>query len=125
MDLSELLVVDTVVVIPQEAQLNLEPPQPPSDEVEPQLPNTAKVKSFTCFEDVLNAFQSRKKVSFKPFEPEEYRESRALLPEDFPKKAAPLVYFSLFFTKELLESITRSTNSYANDIRYAKKEDQR
>jgi hypothetical protein len=56
-------------------------------------------------------------VSYEPFQPEPKQVARALLPPSFPTNPHPFDYFSLFFTRELFQTITTNTNRYANTQR--------
>jgi hypothetical protein len=49
-----------------------------------------------------------------PFKCEPEQTARALLPPSFPQNAHPFDYFSLFFTYDILCTITTNTNRYAN-----------
>ncbi|RFU29044.1 hypothetical protein B7463_g7284, partial [Scytalidium lignicola] len=122
MDLISQLESSFVDQLPIEAKLNLEPPEPPADEKEPKPKIKARVNIYTSFEQVLQEFLPLDEVSFDPFSPEEYRRPRTKLSKDFPKAATPLDFFSLYFTRAILQIITRNTNRYANARYHHQKE---
>ena len=64
-------------------------------------------------EEILLSLGLITDVSYEPFQPEPKQEAKALLPPSFPTKPHPFDYFSLFFTRELFQTITTNTNRYA------------
>ena len=72
---------------------------------------TQKAQSL---EDILHQLGPITDVSFEPFQTEPKQTAKALLPPSFPSKPHPFDYFSLFFTHDLLQTITTNTNQYAN-----------
>jgi hypothetical protein len=52
-----------------------------------------------------------------PFQPKEHQPAKALLPSTFPTNPHLFDYFMLFFTLDLLQTITTNTNRYANTKR--------
>ena len=71
-------------------------------------------KITQALENILLKLGPITEVSFEPFQPEPKQPARAILPPTFPPKRHPFDYFSLFFTPELLQTITTNTNRYAN-----------
>ena len=66
-------------------------------------------------EDILRQFDPIESVSYEPFHCEQPRQAaRAVLPTSFPQKPHPFDYFSLFFTRDLFQTITTNTNRYTN-----------
>jgi hypothetical protein len=81
----------------------------PTDQ--PAKPKKAKSRSL---EDILHEFGPIKEVSYTPFNIEQPRPAKALLPSTFPIQPHPYDYFTLFFTPDLFRTITTNTNRYAN-----------
>jgi hypothetical protein len=81
----------------------------PTDQ--PAKPNKRKAQSL---DDILHEFGPIKDVSYTPFEIEEPRPAKPLLPSTFPTQPHPYDYFTLFFTPDLFRTITKNTNRYAN-----------
>jgi hypothetical protein len=65
-------------------------------------------------EDILREFGPITSVSYQPFKVEPTRPAKPLLPTSFPLNAHPFDYFSLFFTYDLFQTITKHTNRYAS-----------
>jgi hypothetical protein len=87
-------------------------------------PNRQKARSL---EDILLEFGPIDRVFYEPFQAEEpKRVATALLPPTFPARPHPYDYFTLFFTPDFLQTITRNTNQYAATQRiYTEQERQR
>jgi hypothetical protein len=81
--------------------------------IEQLNPHPTKQKARTL-EDILHEFGPITSVSFQPFQAEPAQPARAVLPTSFPKKPHPFDYFTLFFTRDLFQTITINTNRYAN-----------
>jgi hypothetical protein len=79
--------------------------------IQPPKPNGHKAQSL---KDILREFGPIKEVFYTPFQTEEPRLAKALLPLTFPIQPHPYDYFKLFFTPELFRTITINTNRYAN-----------
>jgi hypothetical protein len=77
----------------------------------PIQPKGPKAQSL---EDILLKLGPITNVSYDPFQCEPRQSAKALLPTSFPPKPHPFDYFSLFFTHDLLQTITINTNRYAN-----------
>jgi hypothetical protein len=78
------------------------------------LPTQPKKPKAQSLEDILLSLGPITRVSYEPFQPEHGQTARALLPPTFPSKPHPFDYFSLFFTWDLLQTITTNTNRYAS-----------
>ena len=76
-----------------------------------EQPNTQKTQSL---QDIIDKFGPITSVYYKPFKCEPEQTARALLPPLFPRNAHQFDYFSLFFTHDILYTITTNTNRYAN-----------
>ena len=76
-----------------------------------EQPNTQKTQSL---QDIIDEFGPIISVYYKPFKCEPKQIARALLPLLFPRNAHLFDYFSLFFTHDILRTITTNTNRYAN-----------
>ena len=63
-------------------------------------------------EDILAEFKPIDQVIFKPVDIEAHKDAQALLPPTFLSSSHPFDYFALFFTPELIETITKNTNQY-------------
>jgi hypothetical protein len=75
-------------------------------------PKTHKAQSL---EDILCNLGPITSVSYDPFQTEQPRQAaRALLPTSFPQNPHPFDYFSLYFTRDLFQTITTNTNRYAS-----------
>jgi len=77
----------------------------------PTQPNKKKTRSL---DEILRDIGPIGDVKFSPFQPETKQQARAVLPSFFPKNPHPFDYFSLFFTPDLLQTITTNTNRYAS-----------
>jgi hypothetical protein len=77
-------------------------------------PEPKGLKNTQSLANILHKLGPITDVSYKPFQPEPNRAPRAILPPTFPPKPHPFDYFSLFFTRELFQTITTNTNRYAN-----------
>ena len=77
----------------------------------PIQPKGQKAQSL---EDILLKLGLITSVSYDPFQCEPRQPAKALLPPSFPLKPHPFDFFSLFFTHDLLQTITTNTNRYAN-----------
>src|SRR5271170_5751629 len=86
-------------------------------------PNTSKKTHI--LEELFTQFGDLQSIQFEPFQPEQARDTRALLPPTFPINAAPSDYFDLFFTSDLFDLIVRNTNKYASIQRLDKTEKRR
>ena len=73
----------------------------------------AELKSLSL-EDILSRLEPITNVHYEPFKCELKQTAKALLPLSFPRNAHPFDYFSLFFTHDLLRTITTNTNRYAS-----------
>lgn len=83
-------------------------------ETAPPLPTPPKSKKLQSLEDILLSLGPITSISYDPFKPEPKQKARALLPPEFPPKPHPFDYFTLFFTRDLFQTITINTNRYAN-----------
>jgi len=83
-------------------------------EVPPILPPQPKKQNAQSLEDILLSLGPITGVSYEPFKPEPKQAARALLPSSFPQNPHPFDYFSLFFTRDLFQTITTNTNRYAS-----------
>jgi hypothetical protein len=52
-------------------------------------------------------------IKFEPFLLESHQNAKANLPQGFPIDPTPLDFFSLFFTIDIIHTITKNTNQYA------------
>ena len=79
-------------------------------------PEARGAKITQALENILLKLGLITEVSFEPFQPVTKQPARAILPPTFPlpPKRYPFDYFSLFFTPELLQTITTNTNRYTN-----------
>ena len=77
----------------------------------PTQPKRQKAQSL---EDILLELGPITSISYEPFQGEPRQAARALLPTSFPQKPHPFDYFSLFFTRDLFQTITTNTNRYAS-----------
>ena len=75
-------------------------------------PNKASKKTY-LLEELVTSFGDLKSIEFEPFQPEQERPAKALLPLNFLIQPLPSDYFNLFFTPDLYELIIRNTNKYA------------
>jgi hypothetical protein len=73
-----------------------------------------KKQTAQSLEDILLTLGPITGVHYEPFCPEPKQAARALLPPSFPPKPRPIDFFSLFFTRELCQTITTNTNRYAS-----------
>ena len=80
----------------------------------PNLPTQPKEQKAQSLKDILLKLGPITNVSYEPFQCEPRQTARALLPTSFPQTPHPFDYFSLFFTYDLLQTITTNTNRYAN-----------
>ena len=76
-----------------------------------QQPTNQKARTL---KDILYEFGPIASVSFQPFQAEPAQLARALLLTPFPKNPHPFDYFTLFFTRDLFETIIANTNRYAS-----------
>ena len=86
--------------------------------MEPPVQPTPPLKARSLA-DILNQLGPISNVSYTPFQPEEPRQlARALLPPLFPQRARPIDYFTLFFTRDLFQTITMMliTNKFVSKI---------
>jgi len=74
-------------------------------------PKGPKARSL---EDILLEFGPTTSVSYEPFQTEPQQVASACLPTSFPQKPCPFDCFSLFFTPDLVRTITTNTNRYAS-----------
>jgi hypothetical protein len=77
----------------------------------PTQPNKKKTRSF---DEILRDIRLIGDIKFSPFQPKAKQQARAVLPSFFPKNPHLFDYFSLFFTLDLLQTITTNTNRYAS-----------
>jgi Transposase IS4 len=71
-----------------------------------------------ALEDILHEFEPIEQVIYTPFQTEQPRRpATALLPPTFPTDPHPFDYFTLFFTRDLFQTITTNTNRYTNKQR--------
>jgi hypothetical protein len=64
-------------------------------------------------EEILAQFEPLENVVFEPIQPEPQRAAQPLLPPTFSAASHPFDYFTLFFTHNLFQLITKHTNGYA------------
>jgi hypothetical protein len=64
-------------------------------------------------DQILSQFEPLENVVFEPFQVEPKRAAQPLLPPTFSATSHPFDYFTLFFTHDIFELITRHTNQYA------------
>jgi hypothetical protein len=86
----------------------------PRMEDTPNLSTQPKEQKAQSLKDILLKLGPITGVSYDPFQCEPRQTVKALLPTSFPQKPHPFDYFSLFFTYDLLQTITTNTNQYAN-----------
>src|ERR1700759_2719248 len=86
------------------------PSSPPSS---PPTQSTKKKAKAQALEAILLKLGPLTDVHYEPFKCEPHQKAKALLPTSFPSKPHPFDYFSLFFTYDLFQTITTSTNRYA------------
>jgi hypothetical protein len=79
-------------------------------ELPPTTATQPKKQTAQSLEDILLSLGPITGVSYEPFCPEPKQLARALLPPSFPPKPCQIDYFSLFFTRELFQTITTNTN---------------
>jgi Transposase IS4 len=72
-----------------------------------------ETKKTKTLEQILAEFEPLNKVVFEPIQVEPQRAAQPLLPPTFTTTSHPFDYFTLFFTHDLLELITKHTNQYA------------
>ena len=82
------------------------------DSSPPSSPPTAQKSK--ALEDILLKLGPLTSVLYEPFKCEPQQTARALLPASLPPQPHPFDYFSLFFTRELFQTITTNTNRYAS-----------
>jgi Transposase IS4 len=80
----------------------------------PSLPTQPKTPKTYSLEDILLEFGPITSVYYEPFKSEPKQTARALLPSSFPQNPHLFDYFSLFFTRDLLYTITTNSNRYAS-----------
>ena len=68
--------------------------------------------SFTL-QEILAQFEPLENVVFEPIQLEPQRAAQPLLPPSFSITSHPFDYFTLFFTHDLFQLITKHTNDYA------------
>ena len=68
--------------------------------------------SFTL-QEILAQFEPLENVVFEPIQLEPQRAAQPLLPPSFSITLHPFDYFTLFFTHDLFQLITKHTNDYA------------
>jgi hypothetical protein len=95
--------------LPAPYSLHALPMELPS--TQPTQPKKQKPRSL---EDILLSLGPITGILYKPFQTEPKQAARALLPTSFPLNPHLFDYFSLFFTCELLQTITANTNRYAS-----------
>jgi hypothetical protein len=86
----------------------------PMEDPTPNPPTQPTQQKPQSLEDILLKLGPITSVSYEPFKGEPRQAAKALLPPSFPQKPHPFDYFSLFFTRDLLQTITTNTNRYAN-----------
>ncbi len=78
----------------------------------PNLPKgSQKARSL---EEILLELGPATSVSYDPIQVENKQAASVLLPATFPQEPHPFDYFSLFFTHDLFQTITKNTNRYAS-----------
>jgi hypothetical protein len=82
------------------------------DSTPPSSPPIAQKSK--ALEDILLKLGPLTSVLYEPFKYEPQQTVRALLPASLPPQLHPFDYFSLFFTRELFQTITTNTNRYAS-----------
>jgi hypothetical protein len=81
----------------------------------PTQPTERKSK---VLDDIIDKLGLIDEVLYTPFQYEPPRDLIPLLPNSFPLKPRPFDYFSLFFTPDLFQTITKNTNRYASIYRF-------
>jgi Transposase IS4 len=87
---------------------------PVMEDTSSRPPTQPKKQTAQSLQDILLKLGPITNVSYEPFQCEPKQTAKALLPTSFPQKPHPFDYFSLFFTYDLLQTITTNTNRYAN-----------
>ena len=80
----------------------------------PNQPKQPQGQKALSLEDILLKIGPVTNVSFTPFECKPKQQAKALLPLSFPQRPHAFDYFSLFFTYDLIQTITTNTNRYAS-----------
>jgi hypothetical protein len=94
--------------------MEIPPPLPPPTTPPPSSnAKNRKRKEYQSINDIFDEFGPATAVQFDPFQPESHQEPTAILPPEFPTTVSPLDNFSLFFTLDLIKTITKNTNRYA------------
>ena len=79
----------------------------------PSLESAAPYSNISfILQEILAQFEPLKNVVFKPIQLEPQRAAQPLLPLSFSITSHPFNYFTLFFTYNLLQLITKHTNDY-------------
>lgn len=86
-----------------------EPSQP-----KPQKRPKEKETKALIVHEIIEQYGDLKNIEFIPFPPEDKRAAKPLLPTTFPTKPTPADYFTLFFTDNVYDMITKNTNKYAS-----------
>jgi hypothetical protein len=74
-------------------------------------------------DQILAEFEPLEEVVFEPIQVESQRAAQPLLPPTFTTTSHPFDYFTLFFTHDLLQLITKHTNQYAATQRIQSREE--
>ena len=73
-------------------------------------PESVKLSKNQTLEDILAELGPITSIEFEPVEIESPWPTRGLLPSSFPAYPQPFDYFTLFFTPDRLQMITRNTD---------------
>jgi hypothetical protein len=98
------------------------PPKRKTPPLQGQSEPSKSSKKLRTVEELLTEFGDLKSIQFEPFQPEQERPARALLPSNFPSQPTPYDYFNLYFTSHLFDLISHNTNKYAELQRLHKEE---
>jgi hypothetical protein len=77
----------------------------------PKQPTQRKARSL---QEILDEFSPLTDITYEPVKVEDHREASAHLPSTFTEHSHPYDYFTLFFTPDLFDLITKNTNEYAS-----------
>lgn len=79
----------------------------------PTQSTTTTTTTTRTLDDILAKFDPLDQIVFEPIELEAHTPARSLLPPSFTAQSHAFDYFTLFFTPELFQLITKHTNQYA------------
>jgi hypothetical protein len=77
----------------------------------PKQPTQHKARSL---QEILDEFSPLIDITYEPVKVKDHREAQPLLPSTFIEHSHLYNYFTLFFTPNLFNLITKNTNEYAN-----------